>query len=57
MISGKQIILLSLLLIIGYMYSKYNNKISKDIEKEEYDLIHKFLANDDNEEVNLQASA
>jgi hypothetical protein len=48
MISGKQIILLSLLLIIGYMYSKYNNKISKDIEKEEYDLIHKFLANDDN---------
>ena len=48
MISGKQIILLALLLIIGYMYSKYNNKISKDVEKEEYDLIHKFLANDDN---------
>ena len=48
MISGKQIILLALLLIIGYMYSKYNGKISKDVEKEEYDLIHKFLANDDN---------
>ena len=48
MISGKQIILISILLIIGYTYSKYNNKLSKDVEKEEYDLIHKFLANDDN---------
>lgn len=37
-----------LLLIIGYVYSMYKGKLSNDTEKEERDLIQKFLANDVN---------
>jgi hypothetical protein len=48
MISKKQIILILILLTIGYMYSNYNKKVSKDVEIEERDLIQKFLASDVN---------
>ena len=37
-----------LLLIIAYVYSTYSGKLNNDTEKEERDLIQKFLANDVN---------
>jgi hypothetical protein len=47
-ISKKQILMILLLLIIGYAYSMYSGKLNQDTEKEERDLIQKFLANDVN---------
>ena len=47
-ISKKQILMILLLLIIGYGYSMYSGKLNQDTEKEERDLIQKFLANDVN---------
>lgn len=47
-ISKQQILAILLLLIIGYVYSMYKGKLSNDTEKEERDLIQKFLANDVN---------
>ena len=45
-ITKQQIIMVAILLIIGYGYSQYNNKIAKGVEKEERDLIHEYLASD-----------
>ena len=47
-ISKQQILMILLLLIIGYVYSMYSGKLNDDTEKEERDLIQKFLANDVN---------
>ena len=47
-ISKQQILMILLLLIIGYVYSMYSGKLNQDTEKEERDLIQKFLANDVN---------
>ena len=47
-ISKQQILMILLLLVIGYVYSMYTGKMNQDIEKEEHDLIQKFLANDVN---------
>ena len=47
-ISKQQILMILLLLVIGYVYSMYSGKMNQDIEKEEHDLIQKFLANDVN---------
>ena len=47
-ISKQQILMILLLLIIGYVYSMYSGKLNNDTEKEERDLIQKFLANDVN---------
>ena len=47
-ISKQQILMILLLLIIAYAYSTYSGKLSNDTEKEERDLIQKFLANDVN---------
>lgn len=47
-ISKQQILMILLLLIIGYAYSMYSGKLNSDTEKEERDLIQKFLANDVN---------
>ena len=38
--------MIAVLLIIGYGYSQYNNKLAKGIEKEERDLIQEYLASD-----------
>jgi hypothetical protein len=45
-ITKQQIIMIAILLIIGYGYSQYNNKLALGIEKEERDLIHEYLASD-----------
>jgi hypothetical protein len=45
-ITKHQIIMIAVLLIIGYGYSQYNNKLAKGIEKEERDLIQEYLASD-----------
>ena len=42
-ITNKQIFLFLLLLIIGALYSRYINKLNKETQKEEYNLIHKYL--------------
>jgi hypothetical protein len=47
-ISKQQILMILLLLIIGYVYSMYTGKLNNEVEKEERDLIQKFLANDVN---------
>lgn len=45
-ITKQQIIMIVILLIIGYAYSQYNNKLANGIEKEENDLINEYLASD-----------
>ena len=45
-ISKQQILMILLLLSIGYVYSMYSGKLNQDTEKEERDLIQKFLAHD-----------
>ena len=47
-IPTKTILMILLLLVIGYAYSMYSGKLNDDTEKEERDLIQKFLANDVN---------
>jgi hypothetical protein len=45
-ISMQKILMILILLVIGYAYSMYSGKLNQDTEKEERDLIQKFLAND-----------